>query len=316
LAQAIGIIMEISLTLFNSIFDNKTDKRIDLYNFDSFERILYKLSKEPRASKKEAVLMSPATYKPHTTRANDNVESWAGWCAIDVDDYIFNGDFKDDLCDRFSRYRFVCYSTASSTIDQPKFRLVFPLRTSVKHDEIRKFWYALNTELEELGDKQTKDLSRMYYIPAQYAGAYNFIFSHNGDFIDHHELIAKHPMPEKQGNSFFDRLPEEMQKQIIEHRKSQLDNMNFNWSSYRDCPFFPKHLESEYRSISNTGWYHKMYQIMVALAGNAVRNSYPITSDEIAVLCRELDQDTGNWYENRPMQKEADRALEYVYKNM
>jgi hypothetical protein len=59
-----------------------------------------------------------------------------------------------------------------------------------------------------------------------------------------------------------------------------------------------------------------MYQIMVALAGNAVKNQYPITSDEISVLCRELDMDTGNWYENRPMQKEADRALEYVYKNM
>ena len=42
-----------------------------------------------------------------------------------------------------------------------------------------------------------------------------------------------------------------------------------------------------------------MYQIMVALAGNAVRNKYPITSAEISQLCRELDLDTGNWYENR-----------------
>ena len=54
---------------------------------------------------------------------------------------------------------------------------------------------------------------------------------------------------------------------------------------------------------------------MVALAGNAVRNKYPITSAEISQLCRELDLDTGNWYANRPMDKEADRALEYVYKN-
>ncbi len=58
-----------------------------------------------------------------------------------------------------------------------------------------------------------------------------------------------------------------------------------------------------------------MYQIMVALAGNAVRNKYPITSAEISQLCRELDLDTGNWYENRPLDKEADRALEYVYRN-
>ena len=59
-----------------------------------------------------------------------------------------------------------------------------------------------------------------------------------------------------------------------------------------------------------------MYQIMVALAGNAIKKEYPITADEIAVLCREFDADTGNWYANRPMQTEADRALEYVYKNM
>ena len=107
-----------------------------------------------------------------------------------------------------------------------------------------------------------------------------------------------------------------MQKQIIEHRKSKLDNTNVQWTSYRDCPFFPRNLEAEYRSISNSGWYHKMYQIMVALAGNAIKKNYPISANEISNLCRELDQETGNCYENRPIDKEADRALEYVYKNI
>ena len=308
--------MEISLTLFKSIYDNKTEKRIDLANFNAFERVLYQLAEKPRADKTEAELMSPATYLPNTTRANKNVVDWHGWCAVDVDDYEFNGELEYDLAERFSDYYFVCYSTASSTRDNPKFRLVFPLTESVPNEKIKHFWYALQSELGELGDKQTKDLSRMYYIPGNYAGAYNFIFSHDGNYIDPHRLMSKHAYAEKKSGSFFDRLPEKMQKEIIEHRKSKLENTNIVWSSYRDCPFFPKQLESEYKLISNTGWYHKMYQIMVALAGNAVKNEYPITADEIAVLCRELDQDTGNWYENRPMQKEADRALEYVYKNM
>ena len=180
------------------------------------------------------------------------------------------------------------------------------------------FWYALQSELGELGDKQTKDLSRMYYIPAEYAGAHNFIFSNtDGASIDPDELIVKHPMPEKTNlNNFFDRLPDELQRQILEHRKSKLENTNINWTSYRDCPFFPRKLEAEYRAISNTGWYHKMYQIMVAIAGNAVKRQYPISSAEISKMCRELDMETGNWYENRPLDKEADRALEYVYKNL
>ena len=308
--------MDISLTVFNSIFDNKTDKGLELDSFDAFEKFLYKLSQINKASKKDAVLISPATYQPGTTRANANVIDWAGWCCVDVDEYKPEGNLQDDLSNRFSSYRFVCYSTASSTLDTPKFRMVFPLRRRVGNGEIRHFWHALNMELGELGDAQTKDLSRMYYIPAQYSGAHNFIFSHDGDPLDPNDLMRKHPYAEKANlNNFFDRLPEELQQQVIEHRKGKMDNSNISWTSYRDCPFFPRKLEAEYRLINNTGWYHKMYQIMVAIAGNAIKKQYPITANEISKLCRELDMETGNWYKNRPLDKEADRALEYVYKN-
>ena len=308
--------MKTSLTIFKNLFAVKTDQRMDFDSFDELEKLLYKLSDQPLASKKDAVLISPATYKPDTTRKNDNVVEWSGWCAVDVDDYEPEGELKDDLIRRFSTWRFTCYSTASSTRTNPKFRLVFPLTRTVELERIRDFWYALQTELGDLGDRQTKDLSRMYYIPGKYADAFNFIFSNSGVSIDPDELIFKHPMPKKANlNNFFDRLPDEMQKQIIEYRKNKLD-ANFEWTSYRDCPFFPKKLEMEYRAISNTGWYHKMYQIMVAIAGNAIKNQYPITVSEISKMCRELDGDTGNWYKNRPLDKEADRALEYVYKNI
>ena len=307
----------ISLTLFNSIFDNKTDKRIDLPNFDAFETVLYDLSKKPRQNKKDAELMSPAVYLPETTRKNDNVTEWAGWCAVDVDDFEFEGNLHDILLSRYGHFRFVCYSTASSTEDNPKFRLVFPLTKAIENVSIKSFWYALQTELGELGDRQTKDLSRMYYIPADYAGAHNFIFSNpNGVHIDPVELMFKHPMPEKTNlNSFFDRLPEAMQQQVLEHRKAQLTE-SYTWSSYRDCPFWPKKLAAEYSTITNTGWYHKMYQIMVAIAGHAIDKKYAITASEISLMCRQFDEETGNWYKNRPLDKEADRAIEYVYKNI
>jgi len=308
----------ISLTIFKNIFDNKTNKRMDFPDFSAFEKFLYKLSSENLASKKDAVLMSPATYTPDTTRKNDNVIEWASWCCVDVDEYISEGNLKDDLVNRFGDHYFVCYSTASSTIDQPKFRIVFPLTTSVERDKIKHFWYALNTELGDLADKQTKDLSRMYYIPATYAGAHNFIFSHtDGDYINPDQLMEKHAYAQKSNlNNFFDRLPEEIQKEVIKHRKEKLDKTDVHWTSYRDCPFFPRNLETEYRAINNTGWYHKMFQIMVAVAGNAIKRKYPITAAEISTMCRELDNETGGWYANRPMDKEADRALEYVYKNL
>ena len=309
--------MGISLTLFKSIFDNKTNKRIDAKDFDAFESVLYDLSEKPFKNKKDAMLMSPAVYKKGTTRKNDNVIEWTGWCAVDVDEYTPKGDLKDDLVKRFSAYRFVCYSTASSKNNQPKFRLVFPLKRSVENDEIKRFWYALQSELGDLGDRQTKDLSRMYYIPGKYAGADNFIWSHrDGNSIDPDELIFKHPMPEKQSlNNFFDRLPEAVQQEIVNYRKEKLD-ANFEWTSYHDCPFWPRQLAAEYQTISQTGWYAKMYAIMVATAGNAIRKKYPITASEVSILCRQFDEDTGNWYKNRPLDKEADRALEYVYRNI
>ena len=309
--------MGYSLTLFNSIFDNKTDKRMDLDSWDGFENLLYGLSAIDREGKKDAQLISPAVYEAGTTRSNKNVLSWAGWAAVDVDDHTFHGNLKDELFDKFGDYYYVCYSTASSTDDHPKFRLVFPLKAKVERDRIKKFWYALNTELGSIGDRQTKDLSRMYYIPANYAGANNFIFSNrDGQWIDPDALISKHPMVEKEGNTFFDRLPEEMQKQIIEHRKSKLQNTNVQWSGYRDCPFVNKKIVEEYKSISGTGWYHTMYRLMVSIAANAVRREYPISSHEIAVLCRELDSETGGWYGNRSFEIEADRAIEFVYKNI
>ena len=54
---------------------------------------------------------------------------------------------------------------------------------------------------------------------------------------------------------------------------------------------------------------------MIAVAGNAVSKGYPISASQIAQMCTELDMETGNWYENRPLNKEADRALEYKYRN-
>ena len=306
----------ISLTVFKSIYDNKTNNRLNFKDFDKFETALYKLAEKPLAGKSDAVLMSPATYLPDTTRANRNVVNWQGWCAIDVDDHSFTEDLENELAAILRPFYYICYSTASSTKSIPKFRLVFPIEREINVTEIKSFWYAINTRLGELGDPQTKDLSRMYYVPADYAGAYNFIFTHVGDYLNPDELMKEFPMQEKQGGSFMDRLPEEMQKAVIAHRKDAMDNYEIQWTGYIDCPFFPRKLANEYKTISNTGWYHKMYQIMVATASNAVKKKYPITASEVATLCRQLDDESGSWYSNRPLEKEADRAIEYVYRNI
>jgi hypothetical protein len=313
--------MNYKLTIFKSQFDNKTHRTMSLNTWDKFVDLLEGLSKTKgeKGGRNSSPLITPAVFETDSTRSNKSTLYWGGWCAVDVDDHNFTNDIlslKEQLIDRFRDLDFVCYSTASSRDAHLKFRLVFRLDETVETDRIKPFWFAFNNAIGELGDPQTKDLARMYYIPAIYPNANNFFFSHmGGNPVNVSEVIAKYPYVEKTGNSFLDRLPPEMQKAVVEHRKNSLNNTNFNWTSYRDCPFWPKRLGIEYQTITGTGWYLKMYQIMVAVAGSAVSRGYPISSSQIAGLCKEFDSETGNWYENRPLNVEADRALEYVYRN-
>ena len=313
--------MKYELTLFKNQFDNKTHKRMSLDTWHEFVDLLYGLSckKGEKGGRNSSPLITPAVFETDSTRSNANTLYWGGWCCVDVDDHSFSNvvlSLKEELHAKLGDLDYVVYSTASSRSDHLKFRIVFRLDEQVEHDRIKAFWFALNTHLGEIGDPQTKDLARMYYVPADYPNAHGFIFDNrSGVPLNVSELIAKYPYVEKTGNSFLDRLPPELQRAVIEHRKNSLNNTNYQWTSYRDCPFFPRKLETEYRAITNTGWFHKMYQIMVATAGNAISKGYPITANQIAEMCRQLDMETGNWYENRPLDKEADRALEYVYRN-
>ena len=309
--------MTYALTIFKNQYDNKTHRRLDFDTWDQFSKFLYKLSERPLGGKRDAELISPAVYETGTTRSNKSVIAWQRWAAIDVDDHTFEGELEDVLRSQYGRFNYICYSTASSSDLVPKFRLVFPLVSPIAADRIKHFWFALNTETEAIGDRQTKDLSRMYFVPASYSGANNFIFSNStGVDIDPDLLMAKHQYSEKLNSAnFLDRLPDAWKEQVLEHRKGKLSNTSYTWTGYGDCPFWPKKLASEYMGISGEGWYRKMYAIMISTAGNAVFRGYPITAREIVDLCKEFDRVTGNWYENRPMEVEANNALQYVYTN-
>lgn len=319
-----------SLTVFKSIFDNKTETRVDFDSFEKFEKSLYHLftlpgykAKRGEWTDKASPLISPAVYKEGTTRANANVIEWAGWAALDVDNHTFNGDLESELARLYPHTYYICYSTASSTHDSPKFRLVFPLRRSVGADEIRHFWFALNTEFGMVGDTQTKDLSRMYYVPAQYPNAHNFIFTHRADqYLDVDALLIKHPYNVvNHSTNFIDRLPPEIQKEVIAHRQQKLQESkrDLQWTSYLDCPFVNKKLIGEYKNIAGTdgsGRYSMIYKIMTSIACNAVKSKYAITEYEVVDLVRQLDRDTANRYAKRPLNTEASRAIEFAYRNI
>ena len=198
---------------------------MDYKTFEEFEAVLIGLHKSDKYSKKsEAPLISPATYLPDTTRANDNVVSWGGFGILDVDDFVGT---IDEIQKHYEQYRYFCYSTASSSLANPKFRLVFPLTHWVEKDNIKHFWFAINKEIGDIADAQTKDLSRMYYVPAKYKNSFNFIFSHDGEVMNPKDLMDKYPYV-KPNQTMFDRFPEAIQKALIERKRNELKNTNYN----------------------------------------------------------------------------------------
>ena len=324
--------MNYELTIFKNQFDNKTHRKMSMSSWGEFVGLLKGLYQKrgQKGGYNSSPLITPAVFKDGTTRANRNTDYWAGWCCVDVDDHQYPSHsleaLEEAIRSEFGHLDYVVYNTASSRqplnpLDNekiPKFRIVFRTDKIVEADKIKAFWFALNTELGEIGDPQTKDLARMYYVPAQYPNAWSFFFVNKGEALNVSELMLKHPYQEKTGNSFLDKLPPEMQELVISHRKNQLNNTNFSWNSYRDCPFLNKKLIYEYQNISGTGWYHKSYGIMISIAMNAIRRGYPITADQVAAICREMDSVnpvTKERYKNRKYEKEAEGAIEYAYRN-
>jgi len=289
---------------------------MDFDTWERLEKLLFTLSTQEgqKGGSNSSPLISPAMYRSASTRANDNVLGWGSWCCVDIDEY--DGTI-DDVLEHLKPYYYICYSTASSKEYHPKFRVVFPLTAVVGSDKIKAFWHAINALVLDVVDAQTKDLSRMYYVPAKYPGAYNFIFKNEGKHINPMDLMAKYPYVEAtRKKNFLQTLPDAIQREVISYRRNQMENM-VTWTGYKDCSFFPKKLAQEYSGmahIDGSGRYQKMYQIMVAIAGNASEAGYPITAEEIVDLCREFDIANTNLYEKRPMLKEAQNALEYAIK--
>ena len=173
------------LKIFKSIFENKTHRRMDFESFDVFETVMRGLQKKvkrkpqkgERPNEETAELISPAIYSTNNTRANANVLGWAKWVALDIDDY--EGSIED-VFKRFKAFRYFSYTSASSTKEKPKCRIVLPLENFVEAKNIKHLWFAINKEFGEINDPQTKDLSRMYYVPASYPNSYTFFRSNQG----------------------------------------------------------------------------------------------------------------------------------------
>ena len=304
-----------SITPYRHIFDTDTSRRIDMDSWEELLTLLYTMHKEDHyKNKKDATLISSAVYKDGCTRANDNVLHWSRWCALDIDEFPGSVEEIKDLA---QGYAFAAYSTASCREDKLKFRLILPLTSTVRKDDIPAFWNALNTKFIEVLDAQCKDQSRMFYVPGQYEGAFNFFTYEDGPFVDPHDLMSEFPFVRKESD-IVSMLGDDVKSMLVKHRvRKTTDPCNtITWTSWRDCPFVNKKAVEEYAQITDTGWYRKLYSIMVGIAAISMKKGYPISEFEIAQLAVEIHNDYSKVqrpdYDKRNFLDEARRALNHV----
>ena len=125
---------------------------------------------EENPSKTDGALWSPVEYYPDTTRGNRNVR-FIEALVVDMDGESFREARLDGL-------EWFAYSTYSHRDDDPHYHLVLPLAERVPAGLWRAVWEGLHQRLNLVGDPQTKDPARLFYLP-QHAPDQTFEF-HEG----------------------------------------------------------------------------------------------------------------------------------------
>jgi hypothetical protein len=318
------------VTIFDSVYDRYTDKKIYGNSFDEFEAYFKRLFDESNFQKKtDAKLFSPAVYKSGTTRQNVNVEKFSSWFAADLDSFVFDPNSTEILQDQLENafpksigtYRYFIYSTARSSRDKPKMRIIFELTNGINPDKITLFWYSMNEILKGSIDKQTKDHARMFYQPGQYETSDNrFFFSSpkNRPVLNPESLIADFDSEFLISKTFLKTLPDTIISEIAKLKKGRL-NKQYSWTSWQDCPFVNKEKVSEYHSIvimNTDGRYFGLYRLMVSVASIAIKKGYPITASEVETIVRDIDNSIDGFYRKRNISKEAAHAVSFAYESI
>jgi hypothetical protein len=131
---------------------------------------------EATFEKTDRALWSPVTYFHNTTRGNRNVE-YVTCLVVDMDGEAFDHA-------RLNGLEYVAYTTWSHTPDDQHWHLVLPLAYPVPADRWSEVWTHLHERINVVGDPQTKDPARLFYLPQHKRLTTPDIRIGFGEFID------------------------------------------------------------------------------------------------------------------------------------
>jgi hypothetical protein len=301
-------------SFFTGFYSNQP-QLCEVANWDEFCSYMQAISEvtgyKPEAGDYERTqgLISGAIYANDTDkRSNDNVTGW-DILVLDIDDTPKSLEF---IMEKYKPFNYIMYSSASCTYNKLKLRVIIPLNATAPADKLDQLWYAAQMHSDGLVDEQTKDKSRMQYIPARYTNKgddYRHFFHINvGMDLPWEKIIAKYPS----------QPPEERFKKSNPlrnlKRKIFMDNNSlpvFDIQS-TDCPFVYDHMIQEYALTPAGGHHLAIYRFMVKCCYNAQKINYPITVDELADMGTQIDDMDGGFYDEKKMLGNAVDAMSYV----
>ena len=254
-------------------------------------------------------LISSAIYaNEDDKRTNDNVTGW-DILILDIDDTDKSLSQINTIFQHFDR---IFYSSASCTHSKLKLRVIIPLNTTAPKEKLKEVWYAAQMWCEGLVDEQTKDMSRMHYVPARYTNKgdqyRHFFHVEKGIKLDWEALVAKYPMP-PEAERFKKDNPLRKLKRSIFVDNNPLPEFNIQADN---CPFVDDRMVNDYM-LTPIGSHHTaIYKFMVQICYKAQAMNYPLDVDELADMGKQMDDMDGGFYETKKMMNNAVDAMSYV----
>lgn len=163
------------LTIPVAVFESKDDNRPTRYDM-SWESLAQRLCQYDERGAKDGRAWSPVTYRPGTTRGKDNVEQ--------VHALVLDIDHNDLPTHLLAGLEYVAHTTFSHAPDDPRWRVVLPLTHPVEGEDWPNFWLRANAYFGGCVDPQTKDRSRIFYLPSCMPGALHESKKQHGLLLD------------------------------------------------------------------------------------------------------------------------------------
>jgi hypothetical protein len=263
--------------------------------------------------KYQTPLISPAVFKAGTNRANINVECWGSVIGLDMDSGAMTVDEAGAVMQEFAS-DYAIYTTTKSTVEHQRYRIFAPLDRDVEAADVPKFWRGLSELFSGMIDPQTKDLARMYYVPATWLPdsangcPYNrFEAVTEGRTLMVDDIMAMVPADAVIAAPVF-------AKPTTELEGSWKPTNPLIRQLYLNGLVTPK-IEADYRKVQKGDHHQGLFKFMVAVGFEAKRRNYPLTIAELIDLAKQID--STNTIKTNPnrwqrMDYEASRALGFV----